>query len=123
MGEWKQWSQTHVSHMEHGDFYHGEKSLTLDKQTGTQPIVAVELKQSLIEHLCALAGIAPGDVALHDLFVFDTQRPAVIGVEREFLASGRLDNLACTHAALTAISSAEAGASLRSASSSTTPSA
>ncbi|HNI81256.1 MAG TPA: NADP-dependent isocitrate dehydrogenase [Rhodocyclaceae bacterium] len=31
MGEWKQWSQTHVSHMEHGDFYHGEKSLTLDK--------------------------------------------------------------------------------------------
>ena len=31
MGEWKQWSQTHVSHMEYGDFYHGEKSMTLDK--------------------------------------------------------------------------------------------
>ena len=31
MGEWKQWSRTHVSHMEHGDFYHGEKSMTLDK--------------------------------------------------------------------------------------------
>ncbi|MDR0776528.1 MAG: NADP-dependent isocitrate dehydrogenase [Azonexus sp.] len=31
MGEWKQWSQTHVSHMHSGDFYHGEKSLTLDK--------------------------------------------------------------------------------------------
>ncbi|NHC06072.1 isocitrate dehydrogenase [Azonexus fungiphilus] len=31
MGEWKQWSQTHVSHMHHGDFYHGEKSMTLDK--------------------------------------------------------------------------------------------
>ncbi len=31
MGEWKPWSQTHVAHMEHGDFYHGEKSLTLDK--------------------------------------------------------------------------------------------
>jgi isocitrate dehydrogenase len=31
MGEWKQWSQTHVSHMHVGDFYHGEKSLTLDK--------------------------------------------------------------------------------------------
>ncbi|WP_027016347.1 NADP-dependent isocitrate dehydrogenase [Comamonas composti] len=31
MGEWKQWSQTHVSHMSHGDFYHGEKSMTLDK--------------------------------------------------------------------------------------------
>lgn len=31
MGEWKQWSQTHVSHMHEGDFYHGEKSMTLDK--------------------------------------------------------------------------------------------
>jgi len=31
MGEWKQWSQTHCSHMHHGDFYHGEKSMTLDR--------------------------------------------------------------------------------------------
>lgn len=31
MGEWKPWSQTHVAHMNHGDFYHGEKSMTLDK--------------------------------------------------------------------------------------------
>ncbi|ATE61987.1 NADP-dependent isocitrate dehydrogenase [Thauera sinica] len=31
MGEWKPWSQTHVSHMHGGDFYHGEKSLTLDR--------------------------------------------------------------------------------------------
>ncbi len=31
MSEWKQWSQTHVSHMHHGDFYHGEKSITLDR--------------------------------------------------------------------------------------------
>ncbi|MFI8067002.1 NADP-dependent isocitrate dehydrogenase, partial [Acinetobacter baumannii] len=31
MSEWKQWSQTHVSHMEEGDFYHGEKSMTLDR--------------------------------------------------------------------------------------------
>ncbi len=31
MGEWAQASRTHVSHMHHGDFYHGEKSITLDK--------------------------------------------------------------------------------------------
>ncbi len=31
MGEWKPWSRTHVSHMHNGDFYHGEKSMTLDK--------------------------------------------------------------------------------------------
>lgn len=31
MGEWKQWSRTHVSHMHSGDFYHGEQSVTVDK--------------------------------------------------------------------------------------------
>jgi isocitrate dehydrogenase len=31
MSEWSQASRSHVSHMHHGDFYHGEKSLTLDK--------------------------------------------------------------------------------------------
>lgn len=31
MGEWKQWSRTHVSHMHKGDFYEGEQSITLDK--------------------------------------------------------------------------------------------
>ena len=31
MGEWSMASRTHVAHMTHGDFYHGEKSLTLDK--------------------------------------------------------------------------------------------
>ncbi|HEY0824019.1 MAG TPA: NADP-dependent isocitrate dehydrogenase [Ramlibacter sp.] len=31
MGEWSPASRTHVSHMTHGDFYHGEKSMTLDR--------------------------------------------------------------------------------------------
>ncbi len=31
MGVWSQASRTHVSHMHHGDFYHGEKSMTLDR--------------------------------------------------------------------------------------------
>ncbi|CAE6857666.1 Isocitrate dehydrogenase [NADP] [Paraburkholderia aspalathi] len=30
MGEWSMASRTHVAHMKHGDFYHGEKSLTVD---------------------------------------------------------------------------------------------
>ena len=84
------------------------EALTLDKQSGTQPILAIDLKQSLMEYLCSLVGIDADDVALHDLFVFDTQRPAVIGVEREFFASARLDNLLSTHAALTAVESLDA---------------
>jgi isocitrate dehydrogenase len=31
MAEWMQASRTHVSHMHSGDFYHGEKSMTLDR--------------------------------------------------------------------------------------------
>ncbi|HEY9547581.1 MAG TPA: NADP-dependent isocitrate dehydrogenase [Solimonas sp.] len=31
MAEWSQASRSHVSHMHHGDFYDGEKSLTLDR--------------------------------------------------------------------------------------------
>ena len=30
MGEWSMASRTHVAHMKHGDFYHGEKSITLN---------------------------------------------------------------------------------------------
>ncbi|ACC38628.1 MULTISPECIES: NADP-dependent isocitrate dehydrogenase [Mycobacterium ulcerans group] len=31
MGEWSMASRTHVAHMRHGDFYAGEKSITLDR--------------------------------------------------------------------------------------------
>ena len=31
MADWSQASRSHVSHMHHGDFYHGEKSMTLNK--------------------------------------------------------------------------------------------
>ena len=31
MADWSQASRSHVSHMHHGDFYHGEKSMTIDK--------------------------------------------------------------------------------------------
>lgn len=53
MGEWKQWSRTHVSHMHSGDFYHGEQSMTLDKprkvkmelisDDGTQEVLKPEI--------------------------------------------------------------------------------
>ena len=36
MGEWSQASRTHVATMKHGDFYHGEKSMTLDQARNVQ---------------------------------------------------------------------------------------
>ncbi|MCQ4118016.1 NADP-dependent isocitrate dehydrogenase [Rhodococcus tibetensis] len=32
MGEWSMASRSHVAHMRHGDFYHGEKSMMLDRE-------------------------------------------------------------------------------------------
>ncbi|POA97873.1 NADP-dependent isocitrate dehydrogenase [Chromobacterium sinusclupearum] len=48
MGEWKQWSQTHVSHMHHGDFYHGEKSMTLDKARDVKMELVTKSGQSIV---------------------------------------------------------------------------
>ncbi|KMN30313.1 isocitrate dehydrogenase [Chromobacterium sp. LK1] len=48
MGEWKQWSQTHVSHMHHGDFYHGEKSITLDKARDVKMELTTKSGQTIV---------------------------------------------------------------------------
>lgn len=48
MGEWKQWSQTHVSHMHHGDFYHGEKSITLDKARDVKMELVTKSGQTIV---------------------------------------------------------------------------
>ncbi len=77
--------------------------LKLDRQTNMQPVLSMESHGDLVAHLCGLAGIEADDVAMHDLFTFDVAAPARFGLHDEFFASGRLDNLSSTHAALTAI--------------------
>lgn len=79
------------------------EGLKLDRQTNMQPVLALAPNGGLLAHLCDLTGISPDDVALHDLFTFDVATPARFGLHDEFLASGRLDNLSSTHAALTAL--------------------
>lgn len=48
MGEWKQWSQTHVSHMHEGDFYHGEKSMTLDKARDVKMVLETASGKTIV---------------------------------------------------------------------------
>ena len=57
MAEWSQASRSHVSHMHTGDFYHGEKSMTLDKArdvrmellTTTGKTIVLKEKVSLLD--------------------------------------------------------------------------
>jgi len=48
MGEWSQASRTHVSHMHAGDFYHGEKSMTLDKARNVKMELITDSGKTLV---------------------------------------------------------------------------
>ena len=63
MAEWSQASRSHVSHMHHGDFYHGEKSITLDK--------ARDVKMELITRSGKAIVLKP-KVSLQDREVIDS---------------------------------------------------
>ncbi len=49
---------------------------------------------------------APAQVLDYDIFLYDTQPPALVGLEKDFITSARLDNLISCHTGLTAISKA-----------------
>jgi len=63
MADWSQASRSHVSHMHSGDFYHGEKSMTLDK--------ARDVKMELITKSGKTIVLKP-KVALKDREVIDS---------------------------------------------------
>jgi isocitrate dehydrogenase len=48
MGEWSMASRTHVAHMRHGDFYHGEKSMTLDRAREVKMELLTTSGQSIV---------------------------------------------------------------------------
>ena len=63
MAEWSQASRSHVSHMHHGDFYSGEKSMTLDR--------ARDVKMELITKSGKTIVLKP-KVSLQDREVIDS---------------------------------------------------
>lgn len=48
MGKWSQASRTHVAHMREGDFYHGEKSMTLDRKRDVKMELVTDAGESVI---------------------------------------------------------------------------
>ena len=76
--------------------------LTLDRQIHMQPVFTLDAEAGLLTALAEQAGVTADDVLGHDLFTYDSQRPARFGLRGEFFASGRLDNLSSTHAGLVA---------------------
>lgn len=48
MGEWSMASRTHAATMKHGDFYHGEKSLTLDRARNVKMVLETKSGETLV---------------------------------------------------------------------------
>ncbi len=87
-----------------------DKGLVLNKQEHLAPLLGLHADDAkdLFARIGELISIDPKDIAGSDLMLYDTVKPTVGGRDDEFLFSARLDNLAMSHAAITALIDAPA---------------
>ena len=83
----------------------------LSKQKDMLPILtrisdSLEANNLLIRYVAQSLDVAVSDILDFDLFVYDTEKACVVGMNDEFVLSGRLDDLSMAHAAITAITEA-----------------
>jgi len=80
----------------------------IERQRHTLPVVGVAGDLGGTDVVPWLRARFGEDAVSWDLFLADTQAPARIGIDREFLASGRMDNLTSVHAGVRGIVDAPA---------------
>ncbi len=95
------------------------ESRSVNAQTYLPPVLGrrggdFDLKTLLRQRLEGDVGAEVGQVLDHELLLYDTQRPAFVGLTQEFIASARLDNLLSCFTGLRALldSGGDAGALL-----------
>lgn len=87
--------------------------LTLDRQVHTRPIYAIGEPELDIEtYLCEQVGVERDELAHHDVVVFPTEAPGLLGINEQFFASSRMDNLSSVHASLVALTQVELGSDI-----------
>jgi aspartyl aminopeptidase len=79
--------------------------LVLDRQAHMTPIIGLGDSHigDVMSRVASSIGVAASDVASFDLMLHDLTAPSVLGLDGEFIASGRIDNLASCHGALNAL--------------------
>lgn len=82
-----------------------EKGLILNKQDHLAPIYGLAGTRSMARVIAEAVGVEPEQLLKSDLMLFDLLAPTLGGAAEEFIFSARLDNLAMSHAATTAIAS------------------
>lgn len=87
-----------------------DEGVRLGRQQHTAPVWLVGgERRSILDHLAGLAGVAAADLAGYDVLAYDTAAPAVFGIDDQFLAASRLDNLSSVHASITSLINSEPG--------------
>ncbi len=61
----------------------------------------------LLNYVAKELGVAAEEILDFDLFIYDTEKACLTGLNSEFILSGRLDDLSMAHAAITAITEVE----------------
>lgn len=73
------------------------ESRSVNAQTCLPPVLGQQGKdfdlKTLLKRRLEAAGAEVGEVLDHELVLYDTQRPALVGLDGEFMAAARLDNL------------------------------
>lgn len=80
----------------------------LSKQKDMLPVIAIvreaaEKNNMLLRCVAEAVGCAMEDILDFDLSLFDTTPACLVGLDGEFLTSGRLDDLSMVHGAMTAL--------------------
>ncbi|WP_088189048.1 M18 family aminopeptidase [Desulfosporosinus sp. FKA] len=86
----------------------------LNKQKDLLPLLA-QIKEKLqqegvlVEYLANTFHCSKNDILDFDLFLHDHQKGCFVGLQQEFISSGRLDDLAMVHAGVSALIKAKTG--------------
>lgn len=80
----------------------------LSRQKDMLPVIgrisdAANKKNLILNLVAEEAGVKPDDILDCDLSLYDTTPAGIVGVNGEFVCSGRLDDLSMVHAAMTAL--------------------
>lgn len=90
------------------------EGIELNKQKDLLPLLTqiregLQKEGVLVDHLAETLQCSREDILDFDLFLHDCQKGCFVGLQQEFISSGRLDDLAMVHAGTSALLKAKSG--------------